>query len=238
LRASIIAVQRAAVMGYPNWGSDTCGYGQQSPLEQEVCARWLAFSCFTPVMEVGPTRDVGFWSLPRQPSYDSVLIAVWRLYARLHERLADYGYEQAVVAHRTGMPIVRPLFLADSQAPEAWTSWQTYLYGPDLLVSPIWEKGKRLQHVYLPSGDTWRDAWHPSKTYPGGQTIAVHAELHQIPLFVRDGSALELGDLNREWEESLAIANLRPDLEKLDADVKAWYEKRRGSIATSSAIKP
>ena len=45
LRASIIAVQRAAVMGYPNWGSDTCGYNQQL-MEQEVCARWLAFSCF------------------------------------------------------------------------------------------------------------------------------------------------------------------------------------------------
>ena len=35
LRASIIAVQRAAVMGYPNWGSDTCGYNQQL-MEQEV----------------------------------------------------------------------------------------------------------------------------------------------------------------------------------------------------------
>jgi len=46
LRAEIIAVQRVAVMGYPNWGSDTCGYNQQL-LEQEVCARWLAFSCFT-----------------------------------------------------------------------------------------------------------------------------------------------------------------------------------------------
>src|SRR5687768_14049391 len=40
LRASIIAVQRAAVMGYSNWGSDACGYNQQL-LEQEVCGRWL-----------------------------------------------------------------------------------------------------------------------------------------------------------------------------------------------------
>ncbi len=73
LRASIIAVQRSAVMGYPNWGSDTCGYNQQL-LEQEVCARWLEFSAFTPIMEVGPTRNVGFWNLPRPPSYDAQLI--------------------------------------------------------------------------------------------------------------------------------------------------------------------
>jgi alpha-D-xyloside xylohydrolase len=35
LRASIIGIQRSAVMGYPNWGSDICGYNQQL-LEQEV----------------------------------------------------------------------------------------------------------------------------------------------------------------------------------------------------------
>src|SRR5437867_291833 len=84
LRASIIAVQRAAVMGYPNWGSDTCGYNQQL-MEQEVCGRWLAFSAFTPIMEVGPTRNVAFWNAPRDPKYDDVLIALWRLYARVHD---------------------------------------------------------------------------------------------------------------------------------------------------------
>ncbi|PYS36903.1 MAG: alpha-glucosidase, partial [Acidobacteria bacterium] len=73
LRASIVAVQRSAVMGYPNWGSDTCGYNQQL-LEQEVCGRWLGFSAFTPIMEVGPTRNVAFWNLPREPSYDTELI--------------------------------------------------------------------------------------------------------------------------------------------------------------------
>jgi alpha-glucosidase (family GH31 glycosyl hydrolase) len=226
LRASIIAVQRAAVMGYPNWGSDTCGYNDQR-MEQEVCGRWLAFSCFTPIMEVGPTRNLAFWSLPRTPSYDAELIAIWRLYARLHQRLAGYGYSQARTAHRTGMPIVRPLFLMDPKSPEAWANWQTYLYGPDLLVSPIWEKGKRTQQVYLPSGAQWRDAWRPDQVYRGGQTITVSAELHQIPLFVRVGSNLKLGDLNQEYKESLDIAQKKPDLKSLDAGVKAWFEKRQ-----------
>ena len=151
LRASIIAMQRSAVMGYPNWGSDICGYNQQL-MEQEVCGRWLAFSAFNPIMEVGPTRNVAFWNLPREPSYDTELIAIWRLYARLHERLIDYSYRYAQEATRTGMPIVRPLFLVDPKSPAAWTNWWTYLYGRDILVSPIWEKGKRTQQVYLPAG--------------------------------------------------------------------------------------
>lgn len=222
LRASIIAVQRAAVMGYPNWGSDTCGYNQQL-MEQDVCARWLAFSCFTPIMEVGPTRNVAFWNLPRSPSYDTELIAIWRLYARLHMRLADYSYKQAQEAHRKGTPIVRPLFLVDPKASEAWSHWQTYLYGPDLLVAPIWEKQKRSQKVYFPSGDRWRDAWRPERIYPGGQTAEIPAEMHQIPLFIREGSGLELGDLNLEYKEALAIAKQKPDLAHLDAELRSQF---------------
>ena len=53
LRASIIAVQRSAVMGYPNWGSDICGYNQQL-LEQEVCGQ---MACFRRV-----ESDHGSWS--------------------------------------------------------------------------------------------------------------------------------------------------------------------------------
>lgn len=230
LRASIIAVQRAAVMGYPNWGSDTCGYNHQL-LEHEVCARWFAFSCFTPIMEVGPTKNVSFWNLPREPSYDAELIAIWRLYTRLHQRLADYGYEHAKIATATGLPIVRPLFLVDPKAPQAWTHWETYLYGADILVSPVWKKEQRTQEVYLPAGSQWRDAWHPEKTLAGGQVITVNAELHQIPIFVRVGAKIDLGDLNKEYAESVAIAATRPDLKALDAEVKTWLEKRQAKAA-------
>jgi alpha-D-xyloside xylohydrolase len=226
LRASIIAVQRAAVMGYPNWGSDTCGYNEQT-LDQDMCARWLAFSCFTPIMEVGPTRNVAFWNLPREPAYDAQLIAVWRLYARLHNRLADYSYSQAQEATRTGLPVVRPLFLIDPKAPAAWSNWWTYLYGPDLLVAPIWEKGKRSQDVYLPAGTRWRDAWRAAKVYAGGQTVSVQGDLHQIPIFVREGSNLDLGDLNREWQESAEIASRKPNLQALETEALKWFEQRK-----------
>jgi alpha-glucosidase (family GH31 glycosyl hydrolase) len=225
LRASIIAVQRSAVMGYPNWGSDTCGYNEQS-LDQDMCARWLAFSAFTPIMEVGPTRNVAFWNLPREPKYDADLIAVWRLYARLHNRLADYSYAQAQAASRSGMPIVRPLFLVDSKASAAWTNWWTYQYGSDILVSPVWEKGKRDQEVYLPAGSRWRDVWQ-NKVYAGGQTITVKSEMHQIPIFLREGSKLVLGDLNKEWKESVEISAKKPDLKALETEAINWFKQNQ-----------
>ncbi len=219
LRGSIIGVQRSAVMGYSTWGSDTCGYNQQL-MEQEVCGRWLAFSAFTPIMEVGPTRNVAFWNAPRPPEYDDVLIALWRMYAQIHESLRDYSYKYAEEAHKTGMPIVRPVFMVDAAHKEAWENWWTYQYGPDLLVSPVWEKGKRTQLVYLPAGNRWRDAWNPDKTYDGGQTISVAADTYQLPIFTRVGSSVKLPNLNQLWKESVEIAKKKPDLRSLEKSAR------------------
>ena len=121
------------------------------------------------------------------------------------------------------MPIVRPLFLADPDRPDAWTNWWTYLYGPDVLVSPVWEKGVRAQQVYLPAGARWRDAWRPDQLHDGGQTITVGAETHQLPLFVREGSSVNLGQLEEEWQQSLSIARMKPDLVVLERSVTKWF---------------
>jgi len=197
-------------------------------MEQEVCGRWLAFSAFTPIMEVGPTRNVAFWNAPRPPAYDDTLIALWRMYSIVHNDLAAYSYKYAEEAHKTGMPIVRPLFLVDPNHHEAWENWWTYLYGPDLLVSPVWEKGTRKQDVYLPAGNRWRDAWNPDKTYEGGQTVSVNAEAHQLPIFIRVGSSLKPWDLNQMWIDSMQAAKKKPDLRVLEASINGWFVKQRG----------
>ena len=93
-------------------------------------------------------------------------------------------------------------------------------------MSPIWKKGQRTQLIYLPAGKQWRDAWQPEKVYAGGETITLSSEPPQIPILVREGSNLKLGDLNREWAESLAVAQVRPNLGALDADLKAWFDRK------------
>jgi alpha-glucosidase (family GH31 glycosyl hydrolase) len=216
LRAAIIAVQRSAIIGFPIWGSDTGGYTKLT--DHEITARWLAFSCFCPIMEVGPTEDKGFWDLIEKPYYDKQLIAIWRLYAKIHTSLMDYSHQLAIEAHNKGMPIVRPLFLTYPSEPEAWKDWQTYMYGPDILVSAIWEKGKTQQSLYLPrgaSGEKWIDAWDKKKIYEGGKTITVDTPLYKIPIFIRQGGIVDLGNLNKLYKESLKIASKMPDLKKL-----------------------
>jgi alpha-D-xyloside xylohydrolase len=214
LRSVIIAVQRCAVMGYPLWGSDTGGYW--GAFNHETTRRWLGFSCFSPIMEVGPTNNRGFWSNPDEPHYDAELIAAWRLYARTRMKLVPYLSALARRASETGMPIARPLFLVYPDQPEAWNDWQTYLLGKDILVSAIWQLGAITHKLYLPSGETWVDAWNPDKEYSGGQYIEVEAPPYKIPLFVRKGAAIQLGDLNALYAESLEIAAQKPDLAELE----------------------
>jgi alpha-D-xyloside xylohydrolase len=219
LRAAIIAGLRASIIGYPIWGSDTGGYWQ-AEMDREVTARWLAFSAFCPIMEVGPTENRGFWDMKGEPHYDAELIAIWRLYSIIHDRLCDYSYQQAVTAHDTGMPIMRPLFLAYPEQPEAWQDWQTYLYGPDILVSAIWQKGTTEHTIYLPAGERWIDAW-TGQTHDGGHSLTVPAPLHKIPFFVREGSDIRYGTLlEKLWVESLKIARDRPNLAELQQSLE------------------
>jgi len=219
LRAAIIAVQRCAIIGFPVWGSDIGGYWQ-GDLDREVMARWLAFGCFNPIMEVGPTEDRALWDMDTEPHYDTELIAIWRMYAKIHTLLAGYTHNLVKEANKTGIPVVRPLFLQYPDQPEAWKDWQTYLYGPDILVSAIWEKGTSKHTCYLPAGDRWVDAWNPSTVYEGGKTIEVETPLEKIPIFIRQGSTVNLGDLNALYNESTTIAKKVPDLKKLQEEVR------------------
>lgn len=225
LRNSVLALQRAAAINFPIWGSDTGGYtGRPS---REVLARWLAFSAFCPLMEVGPTANLAPWSLTPDgvsarvdaqgyrftPTYDEELVAIWILYARLHDDLRAYTYAQAVAAHEQGTPIVRPLVFAHPDRPEYVDLWETYLYGPDLLVRPVWEPGATSVTVHIPPGE-WRDLW-TGEEWVGPRTVAVEAMLYAIPAYVRVGSDLDHLDLSARWAEAQKRARSWPDLGSL-----------------------
>jgi alpha-glucosidase (family GH31 glycosyl hydrolase) len=119
-------------------------------------------------------------------------------------------------AHETGTPVTLPLFLAYPDQEEAWQDWQTYLFGPDILVSAIWQSGKEKHKLYLPAGEEWKDAWDLGKIYTGGQYIEVDSPTYKIPVFIRKGSKIDLGDLNKLYQESLEIASKKPDLAELE----------------------
>jgi alpha-glucosidase (family GH31 glycosyl hydrolase) len=229
LRSAIIAVQRNAVMNFPVWGSDTCGYGRST---YEVCARWLAFSAFCPLMEVGPTDNVAPWSrvpdgqpgnvtgngYDYTPEYNQELIAIWILYANIHNDLKEYTIGQAQLAHSQGTPIVRPMIYLDPQNPDYRDLYGQYLFGPDILVAPVWQEGQTQKDVHIPQG-RWVDAWTGQEQIPGAM-VSVDVPDHKIPIFIRAESPVDLGDLNARWQDAQAKAAQVPDLAVLAAGVE------------------
>jgi alpha-D-xyloside xylohydrolase len=186
LRSAIIGQQRAAFMGMPIWGSDTGGYYEFK--DREVFARWLAFSCFSGLMEIGGVGAHAPWDMPSAPRVDDELIAIYRRYTTLRATLQPYVVAAAAAA-ATGMPMVRPMPFADRKDRRLRDRWDQYLFGPDLLVAPVWRTGERSRSVYLPRG-RWRDYFDPSRTFEGRSTIEVDVPLDAIPVFVREGATV------------------------------------------------
>jgi alpha-D-xyloside xylohydrolase len=184
LRSAIISQQRAAFMGIPIWGSDTGGYYEFK--DREVFARWIEFSAFSGLMEIGGQGTHAPWNMDTTPAYDTEMIDIYRRYTRLRVTLQPYIVAAAAEAS-SGMPIVRPMPFADRKDRKLGDLWDQYLFGPDLLVAPVWKVGQRSRSVYLPRG-RWRSYWDPSKVLKGKRTITVDVPVDTIPVFVRAGA--------------------------------------------------
>jgi alpha-D-xyloside xylohydrolase len=182
LRSAIISQQRAAFMGFPIWGSDTGGYYEFK--DREVFARWIEFSAFSGIMEIGGKGRRAPWAMPTDPSYDQEMIDIYKRYTQLRVTLHDYIVAAAQQAGETGLPIVRPLVFAYRDDAQVQDRWDEYLFGPDLLVAPVWKVGQRDREVYFPTG-TWRSYWERSQRYDGPSTAMVDVPLDTIPVFVR-----------------------------------------------------
>jgi alpha-glucosidase len=97
-------------------------------------------------------------------------------------------------ASRDGTPAVRPLLWDFPQDAAAVKIDDAFMLGPDVLVAPVLEEGARERSVYLPiHAGGWYD-WHTGQHFAGGETVTVAAPLGRLPVFVRAGALIPLGD--------------------------------------------
>jgi alpha-glucosidase (family GH31 glycosyl hydrolase) len=183
LRVLLVAALSGACTGISNFSHDIGGYLGHRLVERcppELLIRWLQFGCFTPLMHAHSR-------MPQEPwNYGGDVLDLYRAYVVLHEQLVPYTRAAAATAHRTGLPIMRPLCLVDSRDPRSWTVSDAYGYGPALWVAPVLEDGAREREVALPRGE-WIESWSGDVVRGGGEVLAP-APLARIPLWVRAGS--------------------------------------------------
>jgi len=66
--------------------------------------------------------------------------------------MEDLQAREARVAAADGTPLMRALALDFPDDPEVWSIQDQYLFGRDLLISPLVVEGKNMRAVYLPGG--------------------------------------------------------------------------------------
>ena len=96
---------------------------------------------------------------------------------------------------------MRALWLHYPDDPKAVECPDEYLWGRDILVAPVVEKGANSRKVYLPRG-AWYDFWTGEKL-EGGREFIRPIDLETIPLYVRAGAILLLGPVKQHTDEQI-----------------------------------
>jgi alpha-glucosidase (family GH31 glycosyl hydrolase) len=225
LRVLVAATLSAAASGFSNWSHDVGGYLGHRLVERcpaELLVRWVQLGCFTPLMQAHGRLVQEPWT------YDDRTLSIYRSYVLLHERLVPYVRAAAATAARCGLPIIRPLHLADPGDERGWTIPDAFGYGPALWVAPVLDEGARSREVALPRGE-WIETWSGSRVRGGGEVVAP-APRDTIPVWVRSGSIVVT-------YPAAHVASGLGDTPEAERPLEAtlWGEPRLGSTAVRLA---
>jgi len=150
----------------------------------ELLMRWAEMAAFTPVMrshEGNRPRDN-----VQLDGDDEVLKHFARMTA-IYVHLAPYLKTLSQEAASRGLPVQRPLFLHHEEDRRTYTIQDSYLYGPDMLVAPVWQPAQQERTLYLPAGTRWVHVW-TGESFAGGEDITVSAPLGQPAVLYRSDS--------------------------------------------------
>lgn len=214
LRQTTPQLLNLGLSGFAMAGADVGGFAG-SP-QSELLTRWLEVAAFHPI-----DRDhTAVGTLPQEPWENGTAedLSLRRKYIEERYRLMPYLYTAAEEMSRTGLPIMRPLFLefphgeADG-GPLDLNTGNAFMVGSDLLVaqSPYPDELDDYQVALPPS--SWYDYWTGSRIDPtsgrkgvDNATIAqpevhIHRTLETLPVFVRAGSIVPEQPLVQSTEE-------------------------------------
>jgi alpha-glucosidase/alpha-D-xyloside xylohydrolase len=202
--------------GFPYWGTDIGGFNPTPEYTGELHARWFQFGAFCPSFRAhgrnwhvklpwgwtdgdGGPFESGQWRADPAELKNPEIETILRKYLELRYRLMPYLYTAVHETHETGLPIMRALWLHYPNEPAAVARGDEYLWGPDILVAPVVEKGAKSRRLYLPRG-AWYDFWTEERVV-GGREIERPVDLATMPLYVRAGAVLPIGPVRQYADE-------------------------------------
>jgi alpha-glucosidase (family GH31 glycosyl hydrolase) len=222
LKTHIPIAINTALTGIPYWGTDIGGFVPTNEFAAELYVRWFQFGAFCPLFrshgrtwklrlpwgwntgDPGPIeiRNYDGAAIPDSSQLHNPQVeTICRKYLELRYRMLPYLYSLMHECTKTGIPMIRSLWLQYPDDPKAVACGDAYLWGPCLLVAPVVEKGATTRKLYLPRGQ-WTDFW-TGEQVDGGQEISRNVDLETVPLYIRGGSILPLGPVKQYTEEEV-----------------------------------
>lgn len=201
-----------SLSGLPYWTTDIGGffvedkYDKPSPrgaaLEEwrELNTRWYQFGAFCPLFRSHgqfPYREIFNIAPENHLAYKSMLY-----YNRLRYRLMPYIYSLAGNTFHNDYTIMRGLIMDFAADPDVKNIGDQYMFGPSLLINPVYKYQARERKVYLPAGQGWYD-FNTGKYTEGGQSVNAAAPYERMPIFIKEGSIIPVGqDMQYTSEKS------------------------------------
>ncbi|WP_296139435.1 TIM-barrel domain-containing protein [uncultured Tessaracoccus sp.] len=181
-----------SVSGMLRVGHDVGGFAGSRP-SPELFTRWVQNGALHPRFTIHSWHDDGTVNEPWM--YPEQLPAI-RAAMRLRYRLLPYLAHLSWRAHVASEPIIKPLAWGYPDDERAWGEHTDFLLGDELLVASVVEEGEREHRVHLPDGGLgWYEFDRPGRHFAGGQTVTLDAPLDRLPVLVRAGGAVPVGEV-------------------------------------------
>jgi alpha-D-xyloside xylohydrolase len=193
LKRQIPAGLNYSISGLPYWTTDIGGFvggNPDLPAYRELFVRWFEYGTFCPIFRIHGHRITNtneLWSYGHQAQ------SILTKYDRLRYRLMPYIYSTAWRVTHQGYTMMRPLVMDFPSDIEAHEIGNQFLFGPDILVSPVTDPGANSRRLYLPTAE-WYNFW-TGRCQSGGKFLIAAAPLGTLPLYVRAGSIVPMGPI-------------------------------------------
>jgi alpha-glucosidase len=169
------------ISGFPFAGADVGGFGGTP--DAALLTRWFEAAALQPLFRSHAEINTG----PHEPWADGAeQEAIRRKFIELRYRLLPYIYTQFEHTARTGIPMMRPVFLNYPDEQKFYEDDRDFLLGDDFFVAPVVKESLDPERIEFPNG-AWFDYWS-GLPVPMDKALELRPRVDELPLFVRAGA--------------------------------------------------
>ena len=210
LKAQITAGLNFCISGIPYWSQDIGGFSVEKRYEKaqylfnakkeenddlkewrELNIRWHQVGMFAPIYRSHgqyPFREP--WNIAPE---GTATYNILKQCIEMRYRLMPYIYSLAADVYFNDYTIMRPLIMDFGTDEKVFNIGYQFMFGPAIMVNPIYTYRARSREVYFPKNYIWYDFYTGKIESRGGETKTVRAPINHIPLYVRSGSIIPYG---------------------------------------------